>query len=50
MGDRRPDHVLQILGVGGGHMIAPAHIIQLDVAPERVRRFIELARKLGSYA
>lgn len=37
------------LGHGGGYMIAPAHIIQSDVSPERVERFIALCRKYGKY-
>jgi uroporphyrinogen decarboxylase len=40
---------ISILGKGGGYMIAPAHIIQNDVAPERVSKFIELCRRNGKY-
>jgi uroporphyrinogen decarboxylase len=40
---------INILGRNGGYMIAPAHIIQNDVSPERVLRFIELCKKLGEY-
>lgn len=40
---------INILGKGGGYMIAPAHIIQNDVSPERVLKFIELCKKYGSY-
>lgn len=39
---------LDILGKDGGYMIAPAHIIQNDVSPERVKRFIELCMKHGT--
>ncbi len=39
---------INILGKGGGYMISPAHIIQNDVSPERVKFFIELCRKYGS--
>ena len=39
----------EILGKDGGHMIAPAHIIQADVTPERVEFFIEMAKKYGQY-
>lgn len=39
----------EILGKGGGYMIAPAHIIQSDVAPERVEFFIEMCKKHGTY-
>jgi len=38
---------ISILGEGGGYMISPAHIIQSDVKPERVKRFIELCMKNG---
>lgn len=40
---------IKILGRGGGYMISPAHIIQNDVSPERVKKFIELCMKHGSY-
>ena len=33
---------ISILGKDGGYMIAPAHILQNDVSPERVLKFIEL--------
>ena len=36
---------INTLGAGGGYMIAPAHIIQSDVSPERVEKFIELCKK-----
>lgn len=39
---------ISILGRNGGYMIAPAHIIQNDVSPDRVLKFIELCRKHGS--
>jgi len=39
---------LRILGEGGGYMIAPAHILQNDVSPERVLKFIELCKKHGA--
>jgi uroporphyrinogen decarboxylase len=39
----------ETLGEGGGYMIAPAHIIQSDVSPERVEFFIEMCRKYGEY-
>ncbi len=38
---------INVLGNGGGYMIAPAHIIQNDVTPERVLKFIELCLKHG---
>ena len=38
---------IRILGKGGGYMIAPAHIIQNDVTPERVLFFIDLCKKHG---
>lgn len=40
---------ISILGKDGGYMIAPAHIIQNDVSPDRVEKFIELCLKNGSY-
>jgi uroporphyrinogen decarboxylase len=40
---------ISVLGKGGGYMIAPAHILQHDVSPERVLRFIELCKKHGAY-
>ena len=36
-----------ILGEGGGYMISPAHIIQHDVSPQRVKYFLDLCRKHG---
>jgi uroporphyrinogen decarboxylase len=38
---------IDVLGAGGGYMISPAHIIQNDVSPERVEKFIELCLKNG---
>lgn len=40
---------ITILGKDGGYMIAPAHILQNDVSPERVLKFIELCKKHGEY-
>jgi uroporphyrinogen decarboxylase len=40
---------INILGKGGGYMISPAHIIQADVSPQRVEKFIELCKKHGKY-
>jgi len=40
---------ISILGKGGGYMISPAHIIQNDVSPERVLKFISLCKKHGVY-
>lgn len=40
---------ISILGESGGYMISPAHIIQNDVSPERVLKFIELCKKHGKY-
>jgi len=39
---------INVLGKGGGYMIAPAHILQNDVSPERVLRFIELCKQHGT--
>ena len=41
---------ISILGKNGGYMIAPAHILQPDVSPDRVMRFIDLCRKHGKYS
>ncbi len=38
---------IRILGKDRGYMIAPAHIIQMDVSPDRVEKFIELCKKHG---
>ena len=40
---------IDILGKERGYMISPAHIIQADVSPERVEKFIELCMKHGVY-
>jgi uroporphyrinogen decarboxylase len=40
---------INVLGKGGGYMISPAHILQNDVSPERVKKFIELCFKHGKY-
>ncbi|MHB1483427.1 MAG: uroporphyrinogen decarboxylase family protein [Saccharofermentanales bacterium] len=40
---------IRYLGAGGGYMIAPAHIIQSDVSPGRVEKFVELCMKHGKY-
>jgi uroporphyrinogen decarboxylase len=40
---------ISILGEGRGYMIAPAHILQNDVSPQRVLRFIELCKIYGKY-
>ncbi len=40
---------ITILGKNGGYMISPAHIIQADVSPERVEKFIELCLEHGKY-
>lgn len=39
---------ITVLGKDGGYMIAPAHILQNDVSPERVLQFIELCKKHGT--
>lgn len=41
---------ISILGEDRGFMIAPAHIIQADVIPERIIKFIELSKKYGDYS
>jgi uroporphyrinogen decarboxylase len=39
---------INVLGADGGYVIAPAHILQPDVTPERVKTFIKLCYKHGS--
>jgi len=39
---------IRILGKDRGYMIAPAHIIQSDVSPERVETFTAMCRKYGA--
>jgi uroporphyrinogen decarboxylase len=41
---------IEVLGRGGGYMVAPAHIIQSDTPPENVEAFIRAVRKYGVYA
>ena len=41
---------IRILGKNRGYMISPAHIIQADVSPGRVEKFIELCIRHGGYA
>jgi uroporphyrinogen decarboxylase len=38
-----------ILGKDNGYMIAPAHILQADVSPNRVEKFVELCLMHGRY-
>jgi uroporphyrinogen decarboxylase len=38
-----------ILGNDRGYMIAPAHILQADVSPQRVEKFVELCLTHGGY-
>jgi uroporphyrinogen decarboxylase len=39
-----------ILGKNRGYMIAPAHILQTDVSPARVEKFVELCLTHGRYS
>ena len=39
----------EILGRNGGYLLAPAHIIQADVAPETVCAMIDAAKEFGVY-
>jgi uroporphyrinogen decarboxylase len=39
---------MKILGKDRGYIIAPAHIIQADVAPERVEYFLKLCKQYGA--
>ncbi len=40
---------IKALGKDKGYMISPAHIIQSDVSPERVKKFVELCVRNGTY-
>jgi uroporphyrinogen decarboxylase len=40
---------IEILGRGGGYLLAPAHIIQNDVSPDTVRLMVDAAKEYGSY-
>ena len=41
---------IELLGAGGGYMIAPAHIIQADTSPGKVEAFIAAAKRHGRYS
>ena len=41
---------IEILGAGGGYMVAPAHIIQADTSVGNVEALIAAAKKHGGYA
>ena len=40
---------IEILGKGGGYLVAPAHIIQGDTPPANVETFIAAVKKFGVY-
>lgn len=40
---------IAVLGRDRGYMISPAHIIQADVSPVRVEKFIEMCMRYGRY-
>jgi uroporphyrinogen decarboxylase len=40
---------IEVLGRGGGYMVAPAHIIQADTSVENVEAFIASVKKHGVY-
>jgi len=40
---------IDVLGKGGGYMVAPAHILQADTPPENVEAFIAAVKKHGKY-
>jgi uroporphyrinogen decarboxylase len=40
---------IEVLGVGGGYMCAPAHIVQADTSPENLETFIAAVKKYGAY-
>ncbi len=41
---------IEVLGKGGGYLVAPAHIIQSDTPPENVEAFIAAVKKFGVYS
>ena len=41
---------IEVLGRGGGYMVAPAHIIQAETPLENVEAFINAVRKHGRYS
>ena len=41
---------IEVLGAGGGYMIAPVHIVQADTLPQNVEAFIAAAQRHGAYA
>jgi uroporphyrinogen decarboxylase len=40
---------IEVLGKGGGYMVAPAHIIQSDTPMENVEAMIAAVKKHGQY-
>jgi uroporphyrinogen decarboxylase len=40
---------IKMLGVGGGYMCSPAHIVQADTSMENVEAFIAAVKKHGKY-
>jgi uroporphyrinogen decarboxylase len=43
------DRTVEILGRGGGYIVAPAHCIQPDVPAQNVLAMADAVRALGSY-
>ena len=41
---------IEVLGKGGGYMVAPAHIIQADTPPANVEAFIAAVHRFGGYS
>jgi uroporphyrinogen decarboxylase len=41
--------MIEILGVGGGYVVAPAHCIQPDVPPENILALVQAVREYASY-
>lgn len=41
--------VIEILGAGGGYMLAPVHIIMPDVPPENILAMVDAAVEFGTY-
>jgi uroporphyrinogen decarboxylase len=40
---------IEVLGAGGGYLVAPAHILQADTPPENVEALIAAVEKYGRY-
>jgi len=41
--------MIEILGAGGGYVVAPAHCIQPDVPPENIVALVQAVREYATY-